>query len=416
MEGRVIGMWLARVGFAAGLIVSGSALGQAYNAMPLGSLGGTQGSSAIGINDTGDVVGWSDTNAGEYHAYYWHAGVMIDIGTLQGGTESRALSISNNGVIVGTSKDSTGNDRAVKWVKNALGQWEITDLGTLSGGAFAVANRISDNGKIVGVSGRGSGPAHAFLYVNGAMQDLGILNYPANLGHSEALGVNDGGLAVGYAYAPLWGPDHGFLYDGQTTLDITPAGQFSFARGVSINNHNLVAGILIQPGGGSSGFEAATYTQSGGWVELGVLHDMTESEASDVNENGEVVGRSYDLATQAYRGFIYLNGGMLDVNNVAVVPVLLTEALDINNIGAFTANADTPGGVVAYVLTPDRGCYANCDRSTNPPVLNVNDFLCFGNLFAAGDPAANCDGSTAEPVLNVSDFVCFLNAFAAGCP
>jgi hypothetical protein len=29
---------------------------------------------------------------------------------------------------------------------------------------------------------------------------------------------------------------------------------------------------------------------------------------------------------------------------------------------------------------------------------------------------ANCDGSTTEPVLNVEDFICFINAFAAGCP
>nr|HET9185987.1 hypothetical protein [Solirubrobacterales bacterium] len=29
---------------------------------------------------------------------------------------------------------------------------------------------------------------------------------------------------------------------------------------------------------------------------------------------------------------------------------------------------------------------------------------------------ANCDGSTIAPVLNVLDFNCFLNRFAAGCP
>jgi len=60
-------------------------------------------------------------------------------------------------------------------------------------------------------------------------------------------------------------------------------------------------------------------------------------------------------------------------------------------------------------------CYANCDGSTTPPILNVNDFICFQNLFAAGDPAANCDASTNAPILNVNDFTCFLNAFAAGC-
>lgn len=29
-------------------------------------------------------------------------------------------------------------------------------------------------------------------------------------------------------------------------------------------------------------------------------------------------------------------------------------------------------------------CYSNCDNSTAPPILNVNDFLCFLNQFAAG--------------------------------
>ncbi len=62
-----------------------------------------------------------------------------------------------------------------------------------------------------------------------------------------------------------------------------------------------------------------------------------------------------------------------------------------------------------------RGCYANCDSSPAQPILNVNDFVCFLNQFAAGDPRANCDASTQNPVLNAVDFVCFLNAFAAGC-
>ena len=60
-------------------------------------------------------------------------------------------------------------------------------------------------------------------------------------------------------------------------------------------------------------------------------------------------------------------------------------------------------------------CYANCDGSTIPPILNVNDFICFQQKYAAGDPYANCDGSTTTPVLNVNDFTCFMNAFAAGC-
>jgi hypothetical protein len=70
-------------------------------------------------------------------------------------------------------------------------------------------------------------------------------------------------------------------------------------------------------------------------------------------------------------------------------------------------------------------CYANCDNSTTPPILNVEDFTCFINQFAAASqlpPAqqlthyANCDQSTTPPVLNVEDFTCFINKFAQGCP
>jgi hypothetical protein len=73
----------------------------------------------------------------------------------------------------------------------------------------------------------------------------------------------------------------------------------------------------------------------------------------------------------------------------------------------------------------DAPCYANCDNSTTAPILNVEDFTCFINNFAAAsllthqeqlNHYANCDNSTTAPVLNVEDFTCFINEFAAGCP
>jgi hypothetical protein len=75
--------------------------------------------------------------------------------------------------------------------------------------------------------------------------------------------------------------------------------------------------------------------------------------------------------------------------------------------------------------TATAACYPNCDESTTPPILNVEDFACFLNRFSYATSLphneqlthyANCDGSTTAPVLNVEDFTCFLNRFAAGCP
>ncbi len=60
-------------------------------------------------------------------------------------------------------------------------------------------------------------------------------------------------------------------------------------------------------------------------------------------------------------------------------------------------------------------CYANCDGSTVAPTVNVLDFACFLNRFAAGESDAQLDGSAVPPILGRNDFVCFLVAFAAGC-
>jgi hypothetical protein len=95
-------------------------------------------------------------------------------------------------------------------------------------------------------------------------------------------------------------------------------------------------------------------------------------------------------------------------------------------LGTTTGDLGGSGGAFlarfGYAVFP---CYANCDGSTTPPILNVEDFTCFINEFAAATALppsqqqthyANCDNSTTQPVLNVEDFTCFINKFAQGCP
>ena len=63
------------------------------------------------------------------------------------------------------------------------------------------------------------------------------------------------------------------------------------------------------------------------------------------------------------------------------------------------------------------GCYADCDTSTGIGVLDIFDFLCFGNRFASGDPyACDCDTSTGSGICDIFDFLCFGNEFNSGCP
>jgi galactose oxidase-like protein len=76
------------------------------------------------------------------------------------------------------------------------------------------------------------------------------------------------------------------------------------------------------------------------------------------------------------------------------------------------------GGVQGDTWTSgcEQVCYANCDGSTTPPVLNVLDFICFQTEYAQGSSYANCDNSTNPPILNVLDFICFQTEYAQGCP
>ena len=62
------------------------------------------------------------------------------------------------------------------------------------------------------------------------------------------------------------------------------------------------------------------------------------------------------------------------------------------------------------VDAPVSCCYADCDSSGT---LNIFDYICFGNEYAASTSYADCDGNGS---LNIFDYICYGNAYAAGCP
>ena len=81
-----------------------------YTITDLGTFSGN--SYAKGLNDLGQVVGYSYLASGDYHAFRWDpnetngtTGSIVDLGVLPGNALSSANGINNSGHIVGTSDD-----------------------------------------------------------------------------------------------------------------------------------------------------------------------------------------------------------------------------------------------------------------------------------------------------------------------
>jgi hypothetical protein len=81
-----------------------------------------------------------------------------------------------------------------------------------------------------------------------------------------------------------------------------------------------------------------------------------------------------------------------------------------NTVGSGASNAASG---VAQLVGCQSQCYADCDNSgSTSPRLNVDDFTCFINRYAFGDPYVDCN---ADGLRNIADFLCFLARFAEGC-
>jgi probable HAF family extracellular repeat protein len=135
----------------------------------LGSLGGVFGNIPFDINNRGQVVGQSDLPGDtRLHAFLWQDGVMTDLGSLSDALPtSEAIGINNQGQVVGFSQDAAGDDAssvAVLWENGT-----ITDLNTVipAGSPLFLmeALAINDRGEIAGFGRLANGDHRGFLLI-----------------------------------------------------------------------------------------------------------------------------------------------------------------------------------------------------------------------------------------------------------
>ncbi|MFO7524436.1 MAG: T9SS type A sorting domain-containing protein [Ignavibacteriaceae bacterium] len=322
-----------------------------YKVIDIGTLGGNY-TYASDLNDSMQVVGYSQKPNSDIRGFIWQNGTMTELSTL-GGNYSAAQSINNTGKITGTSNNSDNYNQAVVWDNG-----NISTLGTL-GGVWSQGYGNNDPGSSVGYSPLSSDTLYAFIWQNGNITSLGALDDDM---YSIAFAVNNNNQAVGYSQGNSGIRafisqnngliDLGSLGGGEAiAYDINNAGQIVGTSATS----KIFDGIELPAEFIEAGFLGNAFIwENGSMNNLGTLGG-NGSRALGINDSGVVVGGTLN-ASEQFRAFIWENDEMLDLNDLidTDLEVELSIAIEINNEGAIITQGTLNGITKPFLLIPKR--------------------------------------------------------------
>jgi probable HAF family extracellular repeat protein len=233
----------------------------------LPTLPGGQNSQSYGLNNKGQVIGFSENGvpdsdclasvpfqAFRFQAVRWEPnGEPKVLRPLDGDTVGFAFGINGAGQAVGSS--GLCSNTSLPPVNPAGAHavlWELdgspTDLGNL-GGSINVATSVNDRGEVVGGAQSTDGAIHAFLWSkHTGMQDLGTLPGAFVTVPPCCNAINDRGDVIGFSCDPSG--CHAMLWKDKKAIDLNtliPAGSpWYLLSANSINNAGeIIGGGLI---------------------------------------------------------------------------------------------------------------------------------------------------------------------------
>lgn len=274
----------------------------------LGTLGGDV-SYTVAVNDRGQVVGVSETADGEFHAFFWDDGVMIDLAPEY--LASAATDINNKGQVVFQRAPAGGPVESVLWTPTTMISLGVVD-----------ARFVNEKGQVAGtvltidpVTGEPS--TNPFLWEQGVRTDMAPI--PGWGTDSRVIDLNDKGVVLGTGLGPE-SFELGFIWSGGAVTPIETPTPFGGNGVVDINNKGQVLGADFVTG--------AFVWESGVTTYLGSVPGHLPPEPAAINEAGWVVGTTR-TETSDEMAFLWRDGVFTLVGPEGTA----SRAVDINDKG-----------------------------------------------------------------------------------
>lgn len=246
-------------------------------------------SAVDGINNHDEVVGHSRAQIGDQQtATRWDSRrQMHDLRAWpdRRSCASLARAINDHGQVVGTDFDCDTHWYAILWADDAASRLAGVPDSTDRSEAFAISNK----GWAVGTSEvyrDGSFFNVATLWKGGKAIELAPFHEAWN---GYALAINDDGVVVGLAWAPVTREEHAVRWDAAGATELPPLPSGIAAEPDAINAAGTAVGVTTL----ATGHYRATAWRDGTPIDLGTLPGIEDSWAYAVNSAGWIVGSSW---------------------------------------------------------------------------------------------------------------------------
>jgi hypothetical protein len=280
--GMIAGDYVDAKGIQHGMILAGKKLTTANHQNCSNTGGFSAGAIAFyGINGGGEAAGWcTSTKTGLSAGFVYSAGKFTTI-NFPKSSGTQAIGINDSGDVVGLYVDSAGVQHG--YVKKGTKYTSID----VSGDTTTEAWGINNKGQIAVFAINSAGGYDSFIYNGKTFKKVSDPN--AGTTGTIIRSVNNKGDAAG-AYFDSSGSEVGFLLHGGTYYDVKDPNANNNTRPDGVNDKLEIVGRYTPTNGSNVGFKAITKPSADGIVSSSI--DTGDRDSSERN-----VGRRQALNT-----------------------------------------------------------------------------------------------------------------------